>query len=205
MPPDVHQARATGHPGRCGWFWAWAAVGFGLVLGFVSIFSIGPFLLPFVTLLLGAAAAHRAGSLTIAAGVVVATAGIAASLLVSQWAFLATPLVTLAIGIAPAVPRSVQGVLRMALLAAVVAACAAAALSASPAADTVLVVIPLALAAFALAVGGRLDAEVAGAITGAGLAAVLLGGPPACLLLIAAGLAAFPLMRAPAGPQPLPR
>jgi hypothetical protein len=26
-----------------------------------------------------------------------------------------------------------------------------------------------------------------------------------CLLLIAAGLAAFPLMRAPTGPEPLPR
>lgn len=57
MPPAAHQDRATGHPGRCGWFWAWAAVGFGLVLGFVSIFSIGPLLLPFVTLLLGVAAA----------------------------------------------------------------------------------------------------------------------------------------------------
>jgi hypothetical protein len=205
VPTDVHQARATGHPGRCGWFWAWAGVGFGLVLGFVSIFGVGPFLLPFVTLLLGAAGARRARVPVIAAGLLVATAGIATGLLVWQWAFLATPLATLAIGIAPAVPRSVQGVLRAVLIAAVVAACAAAAVSASPAADTVLVVIPLALAAFALAVGGRLEAEVAGAITGAGLAAVLLGGPPACLLLIAAGLAAFPLMRAPTVPEPLPR
>ncbi len=68
-----------------------------------------------------------------------------------------------------------------------------------------LAVVPLGLAAFALAVVGRLDAAVAGAITGAGVAAVLLGGPPACLLLVAAGLAAFPLMRASAGPRPLPR
>jgi hypothetical protein len=198
-------APAIGHPGRCGWFWAWAAVGFGLVLSFAGIFSIGPFLIPFVTLLLGAAAARRSSIAAITAGLLVATAGIAASLLFSQWAFLATPLVTLAIGIAPAVPRGVQGVLRVALTAAIVAACAVAAVSASPAPDTVLVAMPLALSAFALAVGGRLDAEVTGAITGAGMAAVLLGGPPACLLLAAAGLAAFPLLRPPAGAEPLPR
>ena len=135
--------------------------------------------------------------------VLVATAGIAAGLLVSQWAFVATPLATLAIGIAPAVPRSVRGGLRTLLIGAIVVACAVAALSISPATDTVLVVAPLGLAAFALAVGGRRDAPVAGAITGAGVAAVLLGGPPACLLVVAAGLAAFPLMRATARPRPL--
>jgi hypothetical protein len=193
------------HRSDCGWFWAWTGVGFALAFAFVGIFSIGPFLLPFATLLLGVAAARRTSALTIAAGLIVATAGIAAGLLVSQWAFLATPLLTLAIGIAPAVPRSIEGGLRTLLVAAVVAASAVAAVSASPATDTVLVVAPLGLAAFALTVGRRLDAEVAGAITGAGLAGVMLGGPPACLLLIAAGLAAFALLRAPAGPRPLPR
>jgi hypothetical protein len=193
------------HRNECGWFWTWAAVGFGLVVSFVGIFSVGPFLLPFAALLLGVAAARRVSGLAIWAGVAVATAGIEGALLVSQWAFLATPLLTLAIGIAPAVPRSIQGGLRTFLIAAIVAACVVAAVSVSPAADTVLVAVPLGLTAFALAVGRQLDAEVAGAITGAGLAAMLLGGPPACLLLIGAGLAAFPLLRAPAGPRPLPR
>ena len=174
----------------------------GLVLSFVGIFSVGPFLIPFVTLLLGVAATRRPRPLTIVAGVLVAVAGITAAV-IAPWAFLATPLLTLAIGLAPAVPRSAQGVLRTLVIAAIVAACAVAAISVSPAAETVLAVVPLGLAAFALAVAGRLDAEVAGAVTGAGLAAVLLGGPPACLLLVAAGLAAFPLMRASAGPQPL--
>jgi hypothetical protein len=192
------------HGNDCGWFWTWAAVGAGLVLSFVGIFSVGPFLIPFVTLLLGVAATRRPRPLTIVAGVLVAVAGITAAV-IAQWAFLATPLLTLAIGLAPAVPRSAQGVLRTLVIAAIVAACAVAAISVSPAAETVLAVVPLGLAAFALAVAGRLDAEVAGAVTGAGLAAVLLGGPPACLLLVAAGLAAFPLMRASAGPQPLSR
>ncbi len=190
------------HRNDCGWFWTWAAVGAGLVLSFVGIFSVGPFLIPFVTLLLGVAATRRPRPLTIVAGMLVAVAGITAAV-IAQWAFLATPLLTLAIGLAPAVPRSAQGVLRTLVIAAIVAACAVAAISVSPAAETVLAVVPLGLAAFALAVAGRLDAEVAGAVTGAGLAAVLLGGPPACLLLVAAGLAAFPLMRASAGPQPL--
>ncbi len=145
------------HRSDCGWFWTWAAVGAGLVLSFIGIFSVGPFLIPFVTLLLGVAATRRPHTPTILAG------------------------------------------------AAIVTACAVAALSVSPAAGAVLAVAPLSLAAFALAVAGRLDAEAAGALTGAGLAAVLLGGPPACLLLVAAGLAAFPLLRASAGPQPLSR
>lgn len=193
------------HRSDCGWFWTWTAVGAGLVLSFVGIFSVGPFLIPFVTLLLGVAAARRPHMPTILAGVLVALAGVTAGVTVTQWAFLATPLLALAIGLAPAVPRSVHGVLRTLVIAAIVAACAVAAISGSPAAGTVLAVVPLGLAAFALVVGGRLDAEVAGAITGAGLTAVLLGGPPACLLLVPAGLAAFPFLRSPAGPQPLSR
>ena len=74
MSTGLPHARAIGHPGRCGWFWAWAAVGFGLVLSFGGIFSIGPFLIPFVTLLLGAAAARRASIAAMTAGLLVATA-----------------------------------------------------------------------------------------------------------------------------------
>lgn len=33
------------------WFWARTVVGAGLALGFLGIFSVGPFLLPSVTLL----------------------------------------------------------------------------------------------------------------------------------------------------------
>ena len=47
------------HRSHGGWFWAWTAAGFGLVLGFLAIFGIGPFLLPFVTLLVGVAACRR--------------------------------------------------------------------------------------------------------------------------------------------------
>jgi hypothetical protein len=198
MSANRRRASSTAHPGGCRWFWAWAAVGFGLVLGFVGIFSIGPFLLPFVTLLLGIACARRTGVSVIAAGLVAATVGIAAGVSTSQWAFLVTPPVTLAIGISPAVRRSIHGVLQAAVIAVVVVACAVAALGAAPAGPAVLVVMPLGLTAFALAVGGRLDAEVAGAITGAGVAALLLGAPPTSLLLIAAGIAAFPVLRGPA-------
>jgi hypothetical protein len=174
------------------------------VLGFVGIFRIGPFLIPLVTLLLGIACARRAGVSVIAAGLAAATVGIAAGLSISQWAFLATPPVTLALGISPAVSWSVRGVLRTAVIAAIVVACAMGALSAAPAGDAVLVVMPLGLTAFALAVGGRLDAEAAGAITGAGVAAVLLGGPQATLLLVVSGLVAFPRLRTPAAPEPRP-
>jgi hypothetical protein len=193
------------HRSDCGWFWTWAAVGFGLVLSFVGIFSVGPFLLPVAALLLGVAAARRVSGPVICAGVVAAAGGVPAALLVSQWIFLVTPLVTLAIGVSPAVARTSAGVVRAVLIAAVVAACAVAAQSASPSGEAVLVIVPLALAAFALAVAGRLRAEATGAVAGAGAAAALLGGPPAVLLLIVAGLAAFPLLRGPAGPNPLPR
>ncbi len=145
------------------------------------------------------------GAGRIAAGLAVAVAGIAAGLEVSVWAFLVTPLVTLAVGLGPAPPRGVTDMLRVGAIGAVIAACAVAAVSASPAPDTVLAVAPPPLVAFALAAAGRLDVELTGAIAGAGTAGVLLGGPPACLLLIAAGLAAFPLMRASAGTRPLPR
>ncbi|HEY3765148.1 MAG TPA: hypothetical protein VGL44_08310 [Gaiellales bacterium] len=193
------------HRRSCEWFGVWSAVGFGLVLAFVGIFSVGAFLLPVVTLLLGVATCRGRVPGRIAAGLVVAVAGIACGLEISVWAFLATPLVTLAVGLAPALPRGVAGMLRVGTIGAIVAACAVAAVSASPAPDTVLAVAPLALVAFALAAAGRLDVEITGAIAGAGVAGVLLGGPPACLLLIAAGLAAFPLLRASAGPRPLPR
>ena len=189
------------HRGDCGWFWTWAAAGAGLVLSVIGIFSVGPFLIPFVTLLLGIAATRRTQPPAILAGVLVALAGVA----VTQWAFLATPLLTLAIGLASAVPRSVHGMLRTLAIAAVVTACAVAAVATAPSGEAILFVVPLALIACALVVGGRLDSSAAGAVTGAGPAAVLLGGPPACLLMVAAGLAAFPLMRAPAGPQPLSR
>lgn len=140
------------HRDDCGWLWTWAAVGAGLVLSFFVIFSVGPFLIPFATLVRGMAATRRPRPLTLVAGMLVALAGLTAAVVVSRWGLLATPLLTLA-----------------------------------------------------LAVAGRLGAEVAGALTGAGLAPVLLGGPPAGLLLVAAGLAAVPLMRAPAGPRPQSR
>jgi hypothetical protein len=73
--------------------------------------------------------------------------------------------------------------------------------SASPAPETVLAVAPLALVAFAVAAAGRLDAEMTGAIAGAALAGAVLGGPPALLLAAVAGVAAFPLLRMPAGTQ----
>jgi hypothetical protein len=57
------------HRSHCGRFWAWTAAGFGLVLAFEAIFSLGPFLL-------------------------VGLLGIAAALAVSLDAFLQTPLAT---------------------------------------------------------------------------------------------------------------
>jgi len=165
------------HRSHRGWFWAWTAAGFGLVVGFLAIFGIGPFLLPFVTLLVGVCARRRAAPAPIAAGVAVALLGIVATFAVSIDAFLLTPLATLAIGLSPASPRGVGGIARVVLLAAVV-----------------LVAIPLALVAFAVAVAGRLDAEASGAIAGAAL-----GGPPTPLFAAVAGVAAFPLLRRPSG------
>lgn len=188
------------HRSHCRWFWAWTAAGFGLVLGFLAIFGVGPFLLPFVTLLIGVCACRRAAPATIAAGVVVGLLGIAAAFAASLDAFLLTPIVTLAIGLWPAVPRGLAGLARPILLAAVVGACALAAVSASPAPDTVLVAIPLALVAYAVAVAGRLDAEASGLIAGAALAGAALGGQPTLLLAAAAGVAAFPLLRRPLSP-----
>jgi len=193
------RVHARAHRSSCRWFWAWTAVGFGLALAFVGIFSVGPFLLPFVTLLLGVAACRQPSPRAIAAGIVVAVAGIAAALDLTLAAFLVTPLATLAIGLAPALPRGAAGIGRVALIAAVVAACAVAAVSASPAPDTVLAVAPLALVAFAVAAAGRLDVEMTGAVAGAALAGAALGGPPALLLAAVAGVAAFPLLRAPSG------
>jgi hypothetical protein len=187
------------HRSHCGWFWAWTTAGFGLVLGFLAIFSLGPFLLPFVTLLVGVCACRRAAPATIAAGVAVGLLGIAAAFAVSLDAFLVTPLVTLAIGLSPALPRGLAGIARIVLVAAVVGACAVAAVSASPAPDTGLVAIPIALVAFAAAAAGRLDAEASGLIAGAALAGAALGGPPTLLLAAVAGVAAFPLLRRPSG------
>jgi 4-amino-4-deoxy-L-arabinose transferase-like glycosyltransferase len=62
------------HGSTCGWFWAWTIAGFGLTLGFLAIFSIGPFLLPFVTLLVGISACRRADPRAIAAAVIVVVA-----------------------------------------------------------------------------------------------------------------------------------
>jgi hypothetical protein len=187
------------HRSRCAWFWAWTAAGFGLALGFVAIFSLGPFLLPFVTLLVGVAACRRVVPAAITAGAIVALLGLVAALTVSPDAFLLTPLVTLAVGLSPALPRGLAGVARVVLLAVVVSACAVAAVSASPAPDTVLAVIPIALVAFAMAAVGRLDAEASGVIAGAALAGAALGGPSTLLLAAAAGVAAFPLLRRPSG------
>jgi hypothetical protein len=58
---------------------------------------------------------------------------------------------------------------------------------------------PLALIAFAVAAAGRLDAEMTGAIACAALAGAVLGGPPALVLAVVAGVAAFPLLRTPSG------
>jgi hypothetical protein len=187
------------HRSDCGWFWAWTGVGFALVFAFLGIFSIGPFLLPFATLLLGVVACRRPARWAIAAGMLVAVAGIAAALTLSVDVFLVTPLVTLAIGLAPGVPRGVAAAGRAVLLAAVVAVCVVAVVSASPAPDTVLAVAPLALVAYAVAAVGRLDAEMTGAIAGAALAGAVLGGPPALMLAVVAGVAAFPLLRPPSG------
>ena len=187
------------HRSHRGWFWAWTAAGFGLVVGFLAIFGIGPFLLPFVTLLVGVCARRRAAPATIAAGVAVGLLGIAAAFAVSLDAFLVTPLVTLAIGLSPALPRGLAGLARIVIVAAVVGACAVAAVSASPAPDTGLVAIPIALVAFAAAAAGRLDAEASGLIAGAALAGAALGGPPTLLLAAVAGVAAFPLLRLPSG------
>src|SRR5262245_3491471 len=187
------------HRSHCGWFWTWTAAGFGLVLGFVAIFSLGPFLLPFVTLVIGVCACRRADSVRIAAGVAVGLLGIVAALTVSLEAFLLTPLLTLAIGLSPALPRALAGIVRVVLLAGVVGACALAAVSASPAPETALVAIPIALVAFAVAAAGRLDAEASGVIAGAALAGAALGGPPTLLLAAVAGVAAFPLLRRPSG------
>lgn len=187
------------HRSQCAWFWAWTAAGFGLALGSVAIFSLGPLLLPFVTLLVGVAACRRPESSAIAGGVLVGILGIVAAFTVSLDAFLLTPLATLVIGLSPALPRGLAGIARIVLIAAVVGACAVAAVSVSPAPGTVLAVIPIALVAFAVAAVGRLDAEVTGVIAGAALAGAALGGPPTLLLAAVAGAAAFPLLRRPPG------
>jgi len=189
------------HRSRCEWFWAWTGVGFALVFAFVGIFTVGPFLLPFGTLALGVCACRRPARWATAAGVLVAVAGTAAALTLSVDVFLVTPLATLAIGLAPGLPRGFAAAGRAFLMAAVVAACAVAVVSASPAPETVLAVAPLALVAFAVAAAGRLDAEMTGVIAGAALAGAVLGGPPALLLAAVAGVAAFPLLRMPAGTQ----
>jgi hypothetical protein len=176
------------HGSNCGWFWAWTIAGFGLALGFVAIFSLGPLLLPFVTLLVA-----------ITAAVAVVLAGFVVAVTVSLDALLATPLLTLALGLWPALPRSAAGLARLVLIAAVIVACGIAVVNASPAPDTVLAVYPIALVAFALATVGRLDAEASGLIAGAALAGAMLGGPPTLLLAAVAGVAAFPLLRRPAG------
>jgi hypothetical protein len=67
------------HRSQCAWFWVWTAAGFGLVLGVLAIFSIGLFLLPCVTLLVGVAACRRPESRAMTAGVVVARAGFVAA------------------------------------------------------------------------------------------------------------------------------
>ncbi len=187
------------HGSSCGWFWAWTIAGFGLTLGVLAIFSIGAFLLPFATLLVGVAACRRPDRRAIAVAVVVALAGFMAAFTVSLAFLLVMPLLTLLIGLWPAMPRSAAGVARVVLIAAVIAALAVAAVSASPAPGTALAVYPLALVAFALAGAGRLDAEASGLIAGATLAGAMLGGPPTLLLAAAAGVAAFPLLRRPAG------
>ena len=87
------------------------------MLAFVAIFSLGPFLLPFVTLLVGVCACRRAAPATIATGVAVGLLGIAAALAVSPDAFLLTPLATLAIGLSPALPREASGAVAGAALA----------------------------------------------------------------------------------------
>jgi hypothetical protein len=192
------------HGSSCGWFWAWTLAGFGLALGFLAIFSVGPVLLPFVTLLVGVAAGRRLHPQAVAAAVIVVLAGFVAAFTVSLDALVAIPLATLAIGLWPALPRTPAGVARLVLIAAVIIACAVALVSASPAPDTVLAVHPVALVAFALAAAGRLDAEASGLIAGAALAGAMLGGPPTLLLAAVAGVAAFPLLRGPAG-APLSR
>jgi hypothetical protein len=60
------------HGSSCGWFWAWTLAGFGLALGFPAIFSLGPVLLPFVTLLVGVAACRRLHPQAVAAAGVAA-------------------------------------------------------------------------------------------------------------------------------------
>jgi hypothetical protein len=187
------------HGSNCGWFWAWTIAGFGLALGFVAIFSLGPILLPFVTLLVGVAACRRADPRSIAAAVVVVLAGFVAAFTVSLDALVIVPLVTLALGLWPALPRTAPGLARIVLIAAVIVACGVAVVSASPAPDTALAVYPIALVAFALAAVGRLDAEASGLIAGAALAGAMLGGPTTLLLAAVAGVAAFPLLRRPAG------
>lgn len=112
-----------------GWFWAWTAAGFGLALGCLAIFSLGPILLPFVTLLVGVAACRRLHPRAIAAAVIVAAAGFAAAFTVSLDALVATPLLTLPTGLWPALPRTAPGIARIVLLAGVIAACGAAAVA----------------------------------------------------------------------------
>jgi hypothetical protein len=187
------------HGTSCGWFWAWTAAGFGLALGFLAIFTVGPLLLPFVSLLVGVGACRRLHPRAVAAAVIVAAAGLAAAFTVSLDALVATPLLTLLIGLWPALPLTAPGLARMVLVAGVIAACAVALVSASPAPDTALAVYPVALVAFAMAAAGRLDAEASGLIAGAALAGAMLGGPPTLLLAAVAGVAAFPLLRRPAG------
>jgi hypothetical protein len=179
------------HLGRCGWFWAWTGVGFGLALSFVAVFSIGPFMLPFVTLGLGLCAARRAPGRVVGVGLSVATLGIAAAF-AAPIALLATPLATLAIGISPAVPRTLAGRGRALGLALLAASGAAAAVTLLPGA-AVLVVIPLAMLAFAMAVAGQLRSEMSGLVAGAGLLGAAFGLLPAFVVMLV-GLAAFPAL-----------
>ena len=156
------------HLGRCGWFWAWAAVGFGLALSFLAVFSIGPFLVPFVTLGLGMCAARRGSWPVAGVGALLAVLGAAAGF-AAQDAFLVTPLVTLAVGLSPAVPRTAAGVGRVAVCALLACASAAAVVAMQPGDAAVLVVLPIALVAFAVAAVGELRPEMSGLVAGAGL------------------------------------
>ncbi|MGN6380021.1 MAG: hypothetical protein ACTHNU_13795 [Gaiellales bacterium] len=191
---------AADHPARCWWFWAWTGAGFGLALSFLAVFSLGPLLLPFVTLLVGVCAARRVAPRTIAIGAAVAFTGVAGGF-AAEWMFLATPLVTLAVGVSPAVARTATGIARAAACAVVVTAAAVSVIAIAPMSSSVLVVIPLALVAFALAVSGGLHSDAAGLVAGAGLLGLMFGELPA-VLLVAAGGVAFPLFapRPAAGP-----
>jgi len=144
-----------------------------------------------VALALGLCAARRAPARVVAAGIGVAVAGVAAGP-VAPVAFLATPLATLAIGVSPAVPRTLACRGRALLVALLTAAGAsfAAAMLPGPA---VLVVVPLAMVIFVVAVAAEVRAEMSGLITGAGLLGALVGALPALALAVLA-LAAFPAL-----------